>query len=79
MNIGKDLFYYPWETLTENNCNTYVIRGDMTVLIDVGHLKHLGRLLASMEEDGLSPQGLDLIMSTHCHKTVSAPKDWTSS
>jgi glyoxylase-like metal-dependent hydrolase (beta-lactamase superfamily II) len=67
MNIAKDLFYYPWETLTENNCNSYVIRGDVTVLIDVGHLKHLGRLLASMEEDGLSPQGLDLIMSTHCH------------
>ncbi len=67
MNIEKDLFYYPWEDPLENNCNSYLIAGDVTVLIDVGHLKHLGRLLASMEEDGLSPQNLDLIMSTHCH------------
>lgn len=67
MNIEKDLFYYPWENPLENNCNSYVIGGDVTVLIDVGHLRHLGRLLASLEEDGLSPQDLDLIMSTHCH------------
>ena len=67
MKIEKDLFYYPWENPIENNCNSYVIGGDVTVLIDIGHLKHLGRLLASLEEDGLSPQDLDLIMSTHCH------------
>jgi len=67
MNIEKDLFYYPWENPLENNCNSYVIGGDVTVLIDVGHLRHLGRLLASLEEDGLSPQDLDLLMSTHCH------------
>jgi len=67
MNIEKYLFYYPWENPLENNCNSYVIGGDVTVLIDVGHLRHLGRLLASLEEDGLSPQDLDLIMSTHCH------------
>jgi hydroxyacylglutathione hydrolase len=67
MIIEKDLFYYPWENSFENNCNSYIIGGDLTVLIDVGHLKHLGRLLASMEEDGLNPQDLDLIISTHCH------------
>lgn len=67
MNIEKDLFYYPWENLIENNCNSYIIGGDITALIDIGHLKHLGGLLASMEGDGLSRQDLDLIMSTHCH------------
>ncbi len=67
MNIEKDLFYYPWKNPLENNCNSYVIGGDVKVLIDVGHLRHLRRLLASLEEDGLSPQDLDLIMSTHCH------------
>lgn len=67
MKIEKNLFYYPWENPLENNCNSYVIRGGVTVLIDVGHLKHLGRLLASMEKDGLNPQDLHLIMSTHCH------------
>jgi glyoxylase-like metal-dependent hydrolase (beta-lactamase superfamily II) len=67
MIIEKDLFYYPWENPVENNCNSYIIGGDVTVVIDVGHLKHLERLLASMEEDGFTPQDLDLIMSTHCH------------
>jgi glyoxylase-like metal-dependent hydrolase (beta-lactamase superfamily II) len=67
MNIEKDLFYYPWENPIENNCNSYIIGGDVTVLIDVGHHKHLGRLLALIEEDGLNPQELELIMSTHCH------------
>jgi len=67
MIIEKDLFYYPWENPNENNCNSYIIGGDVTVLVDAGHLKHLGRLFASMEKDGLGPQDLDLIMSTHCH------------
>ncbi len=67
MIIEKDLFYYPWENPLENNCNSYIIGGDITVLIDVGHLKHLERLLASMKEDGITPQDLDLIISTHSH------------
>ncbi len=67
MIIEKDFFYYPWENPFENNCNSYIITGDVTVLIDVGHLKHLERLLISMGEDGLSLQDLDLIISTHCH------------
>ena len=67
MIIEKGLFHYPWENPIENNCNSYIIRGDLTALIDVGHLKHLGRLLAAMEEDGFTPGDLNLIMSTHCH------------
>ena len=67
MIIEKDLFYYPWQNPFENNCNSYIIGGAVTVLIDVGHLKHLERLLASMEEDGLRPQDPGLIISTHCH------------
>lgn len=67
MMVEKDLLYYPWENPLENNCNSYIVRGDVTLLIDVGHLKHLEGLLTSMEEDGLSLQDLDLIISTHCH------------
>jgi len=67
MIIEKGFFYYPWESPFENNCNSYVIAGDVFVLIDIGHLKHLEKLLTSMGEDGLSPQDLDLIISTHCH------------
>jgi len=67
MIIEKDFFYYPWESPFENNCNSYIIAGDVSVLIDIGHLKHLEKLLTSMGEDGLNPQDLDLIISTHCH------------
>ena len=67
MIVEKDLLYYPWGNPLENNCNSYIVKGDVSLLIDVGHLKHLEGLLTSMEEDGLSPQDLDLIISTHCH------------
>jgi glyoxylase-like metal-dependent hydrolase (beta-lactamase superfamily II) len=67
MIIEKDLFYYPWKTLAENNCNSYIVGKDVAALIDVGHLKHSAELLASMEKDGFAPQDLNLIITTHCH------------
>jgi len=67
MIIEDGLFYYPWETLAENNCNSYIIGKDAAVLVDVGHLKYLATLLTSMEKDGFAPQNLNLIITTHCH------------
>ncbi len=67
MIIEKELFYYPWENPAENNCNSYIIGKDAAALIDVGHLKYLATLLASMQKDGFTPQDLNLIITTHCH------------
>ena len=67
MKLEKDLYSYPWQNPYENNCNTYVIHGELPVLIDPGHFTHIPQLLAQMEEDGISPDEIALIITTHAH------------
>ncbi len=67
MKIEKDLYAYLWQNPYENNCNTYLIHGEKTVLIDPGHSRHVERLSHQMEEDGIPPEEIDLIILTHSH------------
>jgi glyoxylase-like metal-dependent hydrolase (beta-lactamase superfamily II) len=67
MKLEKDLYIYLWQDSYENNCNTYVIDGEMTVLIDPGHSRHLGRVFQQMKEDGVSSEKIDLVIITHSH------------
>jgi hydroxyacylglutathione hydrolase len=67
MRLQKDLYIYLWENPVENNCNSYVITGDVTVLIDPGHSAFLNQLFEQMGKDGLSPDAIDLIITTHSH------------
>jgi len=67
MKLEKGLFAYLWQNPHENNCNTYVIHGEMMILIDPGHARHLPNLFSRMKEDGLSPEGVDLVIITHSH------------
>jgi len=67
MKLEKDLYAYPWKNPYENNCNTYVIQREMTILIDPGHTRHLKKVFHQMEEDGLSPEKIELVIITHSH------------
>jgi hydroxyacylglutathione hydrolase len=67
MKLEKGLFAYLWQNPYENNCNTYVIKGEITILIDPGHSRHIPNLFQQMKADGLSPEGIDLIIVTHFH------------
>jgi hydroxyacylglutathione hydrolase len=67
MKLEKDLYAYLWKNPYENNCNTYVIQGEKTVLIDPGHSRYLSNLFLQMEEDGISAEEVDLVMITHSH------------
>lgn len=67
MEVESGLYAYLWQNAYENNCNTYLIRGEITVLIDPGHLRHISGLFHQMEEDGISPEEIDLIIITHFH------------
>ncbi len=49
------------------DANTYVIRGEQTVLIDPGLGNYLGLLLKEMQEDGIAPKEVDVIAITHLH------------
>jgi len=67
MKLETDLYAYIWQDPYENNCNTYLIKGDKTVLIDPGHSRHLNKLFSQMEEDGISAEKVDLVIITHSH------------
>ena len=67
MKLEKNLYAYLWKDPYENNCNTYVIHGEKTVLIDPGHTRHLKKVFYQMEEDGLSSEKIDLVIVTHSH------------
>jgi len=67
MKIEKDLFAYLWQDPYENNCNTYLIQGEVTVPIDPGHSRHVSNLFHWIEEDGISPEKINLVILTHSH------------
>jgi glyoxylase-like metal-dependent hydrolase (beta-lactamase superfamily II) len=67
MKLGEDLYIYLWRDPGENNCNTYLIRGEVTVLIDPGHLQHVTSLFRKIEEDGISAGEIDVVIVTHGH------------
>jgi len=67
MKLEKGLFAYLWQNPYENNCNTYVMKGEKTVLIDPGHSRHLDQLFGQMEKDGISQGEIELVIITHSH------------
>jgi flavorubredoxin len=44
MKLKKGLYAYLWRDPYENNCNTYVIESDKTVLIDPGLSRYVDPL-----------------------------------
>lgn len=72
MRIADELFWYPWQG-RGNNCNTYLVDGEIKVLIDPGHVYNefregcLDQLLRSMATDGFEPEQIGLILCTHGH------------
>ncbi|MGZ3608426.1 MAG: MBL fold metallo-hydrolase [Syntrophales bacterium] len=67
MKILDGLYAFIWKVNTQNNCNTYLIDGELKILIDPGH-KHLfeyvRRNLAALN---ISPDQIDLAIVTHGH------------
>lgn len=67
MQIAPSVYFYPFTSQLENNCNTIIIDGPEKVMIDPGH-KHLWpQLVGQIEADGLSPADISLVIHTHCH------------
>jgi hydroxyacylglutathione hydrolase len=67
MKLTEGLFSYLWENPYENNCNSYLVQGDRTILIDPGHSHFTDQLFKEMKVDGFSPDHVDLIINTLCH------------
>ncbi len=67
MKLSEDLYAYLWQNPYENNCNSFIIGGEILTLIDPGHIQYLPGLFHQIEEDGLSKDRLKLILLTHSH------------
>jgi len=63
----KDLFIYPWTDMSVNNCNTFFIGGEMSLLIDPGLDFCLKGVLDNIKNDGFDPGKIEHIISTHSH------------
>jgi glyoxylase-like metal-dependent hydrolase (beta-lactamase superfamily II) len=67
MKIAPDLFFYPWENYTQNNCNSIMIGGPVKVLIDPGHKRPFPYLERAMTADGFAMDDIGMVLFTHCH------------
>jgi len=65
--LTKDLFIYPWTDFSINNCNTYMIGGENSILIDTGLDLCLQGVLDDIKKDGFDPEKIELIITTHSH------------
>ena len=65
MKLLKNLYYYPEKGMMD--CNTYVIKDKLSILIDPGLNEFLPALLQDLQKDGIDPKTIDIIMNTHLH------------
>lgn len=72
MKILDNVYGYVWDG-TGNNCNTFVLAGEVNILVDPGHVVNemnepcYQRLLQSLAADGFRPEDIGLILNTHTH------------
>jgi len=65
--VDDNLYAFIWESMTVNNCNTYLIDGPTRILIDPGHAGLSDHVLTGLAELGLSREDIGLIICTHAH------------
>jgi glyoxylase-like metal-dependent hydrolase (beta-lactamase superfamily II) len=65
MQVTDNLFLYHERGMSD--CNTYIIKDDINVLIDPGHSRFIKELIEEMREDGIEPEDIDIITNTHLH------------
>jgi len=67
MKIFDTLYGFMWDSMTQNNCNTYLIDGPCRVLIDPGHLQLFGHVEKGLKKINLGLSDIDLVLCTHAH------------
>ena len=65
MKLTDNLYFYPERGMLD--CNTYLIKGNPTIIIDPGSPQFLPRLIQSLQQDGIEPNDIDIIVNTHLH------------
>jgi len=65
MKLTDRLYFYPENGMLD--CNTYVIKDDLTVIIDPGSIQFLSQLVEDLLKDGIDPKDINTITNTHLH------------
>lgn len=65
MKLTDNLYFYPEKGMLD--CNTYVIKDDISVIIDPGSLQSLSQLAGDLLKDGIDPKDINIITNTHLH------------
>lgn len=67
MQIIDNLHGFFWDSMTQNNCNTYLIDGPTPILVDPGHLNLFGHVREGLQALDLDIGDMGLVLSTHAH------------
>ena len=65
MKLTNSLYFYPEKGILDSN--TYLIKGDLTIIIDPGSAQFLTALAGDLSQDGISAKEIDIITNTHLH------------
>ncbi len=65
MKLTNNLYFYPEKGMMD--CNTYVIRDKLSIIIDPGLTQFLPALIQDLHQDGIDPKDIDVITNTHLH------------
>lgn len=67
MKLLDDLYLFPWNSMTANNCNTYLIDANKRILIDPGHYHLFNHVRDELDRLSLCPEDMDMVIITHGH------------
>lgn len=67
MQILDNIHAFFWQSMTANNCNTYLIDGPTRILIDPGHISHFDHVRQELAKMNLGIEDLGLVLCTHAH------------
>ena len=67
MRITDNLHAFVWESMTTNNCNSFLIDGPTRILIDPGHRRLFGHVEQGLKELGLTISDIGQVICTHAH------------
>lgn len=67
MKIFNGLHGFIWQSMTANNCNTFLIDGPARILIDPGHRQFFSHVEEGLGEIDLTPADIDVVLITHAH------------
>jgi glyoxylase-like metal-dependent hydrolase (beta-lactamase superfamily II) len=67
MKVVNNIHAFIWQSMTANNCNSYLIDGPTRVLIDPGHRAMFDHVERGLKELNIAADDIDVIICTHGH------------